>query len=278
MAKSISNRIIATPSAYAREHLLYVQETGTLQSLQPHISQRKDLNSLLFFVVMQGEGTLIYNNDSYFLKKGDCAWIDCRREYSHESSAQFPWKLMWVHFYGLGAGSFYEAYLAAGNRFIFTPADISPFTDCLAHLYRIHKESSSLTEINAHKYLTDMIALCHTENDSFAKENKTAPHSLAQVHAYLEGHFMENLNLQDLSSRFFISKFHLSREYKRIYGITVGDDITARRLSHAKALLRFSGQSVEQIAADCGFRNPSYFHKVFKRAENMTPLEYRKKW
>ena len=40
MAKSSSNRILPTPSSYAREHYLYVQEIGTLQSLEPHVSKR----------------------------------------------------------------------------------------------------------------------------------------------------------------------------------------------------------------------------------------------
>lgn len=278
MAKSLSERIIATPSAYAREHFLYVQETGTLQSIEPHISQRNNLNSFLFFVVLKGNGTLTYNNTRYFLKEGDCVWLDCTEEYAHESNAAFPWKLMWVHFYGTAAESFYQSYLAAGNRSIFTPVDISPFTECLSHLYQTHKDNNSLTELQSHKYLTDIITLCYTENNNIGKENALPSRSLTEVRAYLEEHFTEKLNLEDLANRFFISKFHLSREYKRIYGITIGDDITAKRISHAKSLLRFSDLSVEQIAISSGFQNAAYFIKVFKHAENMTPLKYRKKW
>lgn len=278
MAKSLSERIIATPSAYAKEHFLYVQETGTLQSIEPHISQRNNLNSFLFLIVLRGNGTLTYNNSSYFLREGDCAWIDCKEKYSHESNAAFPWKLMWVHFYGAAADNFYQSYLAAGNHFIFTPADSSPFTECLTHLYLLHKQNNSLTELYAHKYLTDIITLCYAENNHISKENTTPSRFLTQVHTYLEEHFTEKINLTDLENRFFISKFHLSREYKRIYGITIGNDITAKRISHAKSLLRFSDLSVEQVAISSGFQNTAYFTKVFKRAENMTPLEYRKKW
>ena len=278
MAKSLSDRIIATPSAYAKEHFLYVQETGTLQSIEPHISQRKNLNSFLFLTVLSGEGTLNYNNTSYYLKSGDCVWIDCRQEYSHESSAAFPWKLMWVHFYGNAAATFYHSYLAAGNHFVFTPKDNTLFTECLTNLYNIQKDNNSFTELMAHKYLTDIITLCYTENHNTGKENISPSHSLAQVRTYLDEHDTEKINLEDLANRFFISKFHLSREYKRIYGITIGNDITARRISRAKSLLRFTKQSVEQIAVASGFQDAAYFIKVFKNAENMTPLEYRKMW
>ena len=54
MAKSSSNRILNTPSSYAKQHYLYVQEVGTLQSIEPHISRRQNLDSYLFFIFLQG--------------------------------------------------------------------------------------------------------------------------------------------------------------------------------------------------------------------------------
>ncbi|MCM1145760.1 MAG: AraC family transcriptional regulator, partial [Lachnoclostridium sp.] len=97
-------------------------------------------------------------------------------------------------------------------------------------------------------------------------------------HNYLDEHYAEKINLEALSSRFFISKFHLSREYKKVYGMTIGNAITSKRISHAKAMLRFTNASVESIALECGFQDTGYFIKVFKKYENMTPLDYRKKW
>ena len=70
----------------------------------------------------------------------------------------------------------------------------------------------------------------------------------------------------------------LSREYKKNYGVTILNDLVAIRISHAKSLLRFSDTSIEQIALSCGFQDAGYFIKVFRNAEGMTPLVYRKKW
>ena len=104
------------------------------------------------------------------------------------------------------------------------------------------------------------------------------PEKLSQIHTYLEDHYAEKITLEKLSSQFFISKFHLSREYKKIYGITLLSDLTAKRISHAKSMLRFSDSSIESIALATGFQDAAYFSKVFKKSENMTPIEYRKKW
>ena len=64
-------RILYTPSAFARASLLYVQEIGTLQALQPHISRRTKLDSFLFFVVVDGVGELYYEGKKYDLHAGD---------------------------------------------------------------------------------------------------------------------------------------------------------------------------------------------------------------
>lgn len=278
MAKSSSNRILATPSAYARKHYLYVQEVGTLQSLEPHISKRQNLNSYLFLVVLDGEGTLSYMGQTRKITAGACAWIDCTKPYSHESSAEHPWSLKWVHFNGPDARSYYDAYLAKENSYIFHPRSILAFTDVLDQLYLCQQTKNSLMELTSNKYITDIITLCFTENESLKMGESSIPDKLKQIHEYISENYASKISLEELSAQFFISKFHLSREYKKAYGTTIGNALTTQRISHAKSMLRFTEDSVDTIALNCGFQDSAYFIKVFKKAENMTPLQYRKKW
>ena len=278
MAKSSSNRILPTPSSYAREHYLYVQEIGTLQSLEPHVSKRQNLNSFLFLVVLDGEGTLNYCGTRHRISAGDCALINCARPYSHESSATHPWSLKWVHFNGLEASFYYDYFISRENSYLFRPRSILPFTDVLDQLYLCQQNKNPLMELTSNKYLTDMITLCFTENESLKMGEYTIPDKLKQIHEYISENYSRKISLEDLADRFFISKFHLSREYKKMYGTTLGNALTNLRLSHAKSMLRFSDDSIDTIALSCGFQDTGYFIKVFKKAENMTPLQYRKKW
>lgn len=278
MAKSTSNRIISTPSSHAKEHYLYVQEVGTLQSLEPHISKRQNLNSYLFFIVLDGRGEVSYENKRYPISAGDCVWLDCTRPYSHESSADDPWSLMWVHFDGCAAKSYYESFHYHGNSFLFRPRNLIPFTDALTQLYQIQQTKTSLMELISNKYITDIITLCFTESRIEHEGEYSIPEKLRQIHSYLEEHYAEKITLEKLSAQFFISKFHLSREYKKTYGVTLFNDLTAKRISHAKSMLRFTDNSIESIAMAAGFQDAGYFSKVFKKSENMTPIEYKKKW
>ena len=277
MSKSSSERILVTPSSYTKSHYLYVQETGTLKSLEPHISQREKLESYLFLIVTEGSGTVTFRGIPFAIHAGDCVWLDCKEPYSHESSPVDPWTLRWVHFYGVQAPAFYKLYAEKDGPVVFTPANLAPYTDCLQTLYHLQQQKDTLSDLLTHKHLTDLIAQIFS--DTFhTSEDTSIPKKFWDINHYIEQHYAEKITLDDLSEIFFISKYHLLREYQRFFGTTIQNDLTVRRLTHAKSMLRFSGESVENIALLCGFQTSSYFIKVFKRFESLTPLEYRRKW
>jgi len=273
-----SNRILATPSVYAKEHYLYVQEIGTLKSLIPHTSSRKNLNSLLFFTVLEGEGYVTYEGNTITLRSGDCVWIDCSRPYSHKSSTELPWSLMWVHFWGKEASYFYQNFLEKGCFFVFRPGNIFPFTNTLTRLYREQSRKDTLSELVSHNYLTDIITSIYLENDNQSSNALHIPDKFNKIRNYLDENFCSKLELDTIAGDFFISKYHLSREFKRFFGITIGEYILKQRISKAKSLLRFSELSIDEIAAECGFSDGGYFIKVFKNEEKITPAKYRKLW
>jgi len=279
MSNFNSNRIIATPSAYARDHYLYVQETGSLQSIEPHISRRDNLASLLFFIVMKGSGTLTYLGKKQTITMGDCIFINCLEEYAHESSQNDPWELSWVHFYGKEAAEIYRHYLEQGGRFLFHPPDASQFVYALKNLFDAQETKDTFFELKCHKNLTDIVTTCYLESAYIQEEKSDSTYSkILSIRSYLDEHFAEDIDLDDLSAQFFVSKFHLSREFKKVTGITVGNYLNSRRINEAKRLLRFTKEPIKVIASACGIPDINYFSKVFAKYESMTPSAYRKKW
>ena len=101
---------------------------------------------------------------------------------------------------------------------------------------------------------------------------------LLAVNVYIEENFTNDITLEGLSAEFYISKYYLSREYKKIYGKTIFQHIISCRINYGKHLLRFSDNSVEEIAHQCGFNDQSYFVRQFKKSENVTCFAYRRMW
>ena len=277
MANSHSERILVTPSAYTKTHYLYIQEIGTLTSLEPHLSRREQLDSYLFFIVTQGSGTVTINGEAFCVKAGDCVWLNCLVPYSHKSNLHDPWTLYWVHFNGSQVTSFYQLFTDKGGSAVYTPASLSSYTEILQTLFRLQQKPEVLTDLLSHKYLTDLIALIFSDALHRNTDN-SVPDKFIDIQNYIENNYTQKITLDSLASQFFISKYHLHREYQKLFGTTVTNALSLKRLAHAKKLLRFSEDSVESIAVTSGFQTASYFIKVFKKYEGMTPLEYRRKW
>lgn len=275
---SSSDRILATPSPYAKKHYYYVQEVGTLQSLEPHVSARQALDSYLFFMVLAGSGHVTVGEKRYALSPGDCVWIDCAGRYAHESSADAPWRLRWVHYCGPQAGAAYALFASQGGAPVFRPRSLLPFEEALQALYRLHREKGAELELLSNKYLTDLVTQCLLEAAAGEQTQYTAREKLRQAHRYLEDNYRHRIRLDDVAGALYISKFYLSREFKKYYGTPLMNELAAIRISHAKSLLRFTDGTVEQVAEQCGFQDAGYFIKTFRASEDMTPLAYRKKW
>lgn len=98
----------------------------------------------------------------------------------------------------------------------------------------------------------------------------------ALVRRYIDSHFKENITLSQLSDLVHINKYYLVHTFSREYGVPPISYLISRRLQESKYLLSRTNHSLSQISHMLGFSSPSYFSQSFRRAEKMSPLEYRK--
>lgn len=272
-----SKRMIQTPSPIARSTFFYVQETGYLKLRESHRASRKNLDSYLVVLVLSGSGTLMYDNKTYALKKGSCFFIDCMTPYYHQSNSDDPWELIWVHFQGATTPEYYR-FFSDFSVPAFLPAAFGELHEKFLSLLDVNKESNLSAEIASSRLIMDILSIILQE---VTRPKETAlPHkiNLENVRNYLDEHYTDKFSLDELADEFFISKFHLSREFKNRYGITLNHYVIAKRITLAKKLLRFSSYTLEKIAGECGFYDSSYFNKQFKKSEGISASDFRKKW
>jgi len=105
-------------------------------------------------------------------------------------------------------------------------------------------------------------------------EAKTASDSVVyRVLSYINEHYNEDLNLDFLANKFFISKYHLSREFNRLVGTSVYRYIIQKRLVMAKQMMS-SGVSSTVVYQHCGFGDYSNFYRAFKAEYQISPKEF----
>lgn len=80
---------------------------------------------------------------------------------------------------------------------------------------------------------------------------------------------------ESLAEKFHFSAHYIRHVFKKQTGISVSGFRTAQRIKKAKLLLRMREDRITDIAAACGFENPSYFTEVFLRETGLSPTEFR---
>ena len=274
---SSSKRIITTPSAVAKNTFFYMQEAGCLIGDNPADSQRQNLDSYLIVAVTKGKGLLTLENEVYTLSKGDCFFIDCHKPHYYRSLNDVPWNVLWIHFNGGKSKEYYE-YFISHKKNIFKTPNFDDITSIILEIINTNDLQNVNAEILTSKMIVELLTFVLTAHDKFDDSDTAINQKLEKIYDYINTNFKENLTLDDLASKFYISKFYLTREFKKIYGITIFQHIINTRINFAKIQLRFSDKSIEEISHLCGFNDQSYFARQFKKVENVTCLAYRKMW
>lgn len=99
---------------------------------------------------------------------------------------------------------------------------------------------------------------------------------LTQIQNYIEANLTEELSPYEIAKALHISHSHLCRTVKTAYRITPAKLINQLRLSHAEHLLiRFPELAISEIALRVGFSDNSYFIRLFKKENGITPGQFR---
>ena len=99
---------------------------------------------------------------------------------------------------------------------------------------------------------------------------------MIEIMNYVQANYID-ITLDDLAEKFFLSKPYLSKYIKEKSGMTFGDLVKKIRMKKAKALLKSSNMTVENIAMSVGYQNVEHFNRLFKKAYDMTPMQFRNK-
>lgn len=274
-----SDRILYTPTSFAKTALLYLQEIGSLQAKKPHTSSRTHLSSYLFFCVNSGSGELEYLGKKYRLGRGDCVFINCQLPYSHSTDKNL-WSLSWIHFSGITMQAVYQKYQERGGRPVFHPDNFADFQLLHQSLFDFASSVDYIRDMRINSGLNELLVLLMNESWHPAEHPDTdlKKQNLSPIRDYLEAHYTEKIVLNELADQFFISKFYLTRVFKEQFGVSINTYVQNLRITKAKQMLRFTDKKLEDIGYQCGLGAPHYFSRIFKQVEGITPSEFREKW
>ena len=141
------------------------------------------------------------------------------------------------------------------NNLLYTSKDITSIKIyCCAYYERLTKEKSKVK---------------NTKNSISSK-------TIIKVKDYIDqNYYSDDINLDYLSSKFYINSCHLSSTFKKTTGESLVEYITKRRISEAKSLLKNDDIKLAEVAEKVGYKDYYYFSKLFKKHVGISPLKYK---
>lgn len=130
--------------------------------------------------------------------------------------------------------------------------------------------------------LSELYAVLSVLRQHFAEEEipewrmREETGRMREILLYVGSHCQENISLQTVAERFYLSPSYLSREFKRLMHISFSEYVRKLRLNKAAHMLSATKESITEIAMSCGFSNVNTFIINFRQQFGNTPNGYRK--
>lgn len=272
----------------------------------PYVHKRRCADEYILYIMLKGVLFLQENGKKYILKEGDMILLD--PEFEHEGIKASECEYYYIHFRHPGIrrcdteDDFLEMRLRQRNESLQEDnGSWERYQDskiCFPKYISLRMGTVYLKVCN---FLQEAIACNCNQLEAYksvcacrilemlieiSREQLTTqvgistagtPQSYRKVHdllRYLNANYAEDISGDGIEESFDCNFDYLNRIFKRIVGKTIFVYLNEIRIQHAKKLLGTTSMKISAISYRVGFKDESYFNKVFKKQTGMTPGQY----
>lgn len=227
------------------------------------------------FTVLQhtisGCGRLRYQNRNYRLQGGDTFLLLVPHNHRYWLEKDERWEYFWISMHGEETLRIHKMVLAlAGPVLKLQPSTIDHLADCSLRLVKgaTTPGTASAIAYEAAMALYDGVF----GSPAFVAEQSAMQPAIDYINANLE----RPLPVSELAEIVGLSRAHFSRSFADSEGVPPAEYVLQQRLQRAaKLLTKADFLPVKEVSIMCGFDDPNYFAKVFRRVYGITPTEFR---
>ena len=122
----------------------------------------------------------------------------------------------------------------------------------------------------------DHLKIAIFENQKMEQADEEGEHTIVGIVRYMQEHLNEEISLNILAEEFHLSAQYISQLFKNEIGVNFLSYLTNIRIEQAKKLLLSTDYAVAEISERVGYSDYRVFTKAFKKAEGVTPSQYRR--
>lgn len=270
------NVFIPRPSF--QSYLFFPDSFGHYHSFSEHNERRAEglLPYYNLHFVFSGKGYVKVEGRWIPLSVGNGFLFGKNLAQEYKSDPDDPWDIRWIHFDGEGV----ERLLAGRGwkePWLFTFARINRLKALSDDLIQLGELYESANEPRISAILYEILAeLLHNSEGLQGLSLLSYKDKIRRSADFIQLHCSENLKLEQMADIAGYSLYYFNRMFHQIMGKTPVQYLLECRMIAAKTLLVSSKLSIKQIALESGFSQSSYFIRIFRRYEGMTPNDYRR--
>ncbi|SCP99296.1 AraC family transcriptional regulator [Anaerobium acetethylicum] len=244
--------------------------------IQEHIKRQNGYRHIQWLQCKHGSGELLINNKKYTVVENQGMLLLPNVPHEYYALTE-PWEISWISIGGFAAEQvFNNIEIADSPVLTISRPDIT--LKAMEKVLFLAQSSNAMKSLECSKIvygiIMDLIAFGHTSKNDLKMDQYT---KLKPVFDFVEDNYNKVITLQELSEVSDLTPQYLCSLFKKITGIRIFEYINSVRVKNSKEMiLNHKNLSIKEIAGFCGYDNISYFCEVFKKAEKMTPGEFRK--
>lgn len=231
-------------------------------------------DTYLLHYILNGQGTLHYNNKEYPVSDKQAFIIYPRELTYYQADTANPWNYVWIRFHGAKVPDLLHDAGLTRETPVFVPASPCPeLEQCFLDILQQHdKEYACMgTLYRMFQFMSD------TTSNKPAKKPQ-ADNSLHYIHAvtnYITEKYSEPIRIKEIADYCGLDRSYLCKVFKRATGYTPMEYLILFRIRKARQLLRQTDLPIQHVAYSVGYSDPFAFSKLFKKETGMSPSEYR---
>lgn len=261
-------------SDFAKQNLYYMQDFDIFHYRFGSFTERKNFRSFLILYTYGGNGILQYRGRKYSLGTGDGFLIDCMEYHMYKVADQI-WDTGILHLDGPLLPAFFEQYMRSGTPLFHESAN-GAFQQYLEQLLQLYDTPTLYRDWQVSTCIDNLLNHLLLLSSKEERECSRIPENIRYLMKYMESNFDQHLTLDYLSDFANVTKYYLSREFKKYTGFSPNDYLISLRIDQAKLLLKNTTLPAVKIAHRVGMHDLNNFTNQFKKKTGMTPIQYRK--
>ena len=228
------------------------------------------------FVLLQytisGRGNLTYEGRHQVIGPGQAMVLCMPHDHRYWLAEGDQWEFFWICISGREAVRIWSAVIAAHGPIIDLPRTTAQrIANIVKSLAMDPRNSAAQSSASAY-------AVCMALAEDFlengqAFRTKRRNSAVRSVIDHVRQHIDQPISIDTMAEMAGYSRSHFTRSFEQSEGISPARFVLEMRLRAALTQLQAGEKSVKQVAYSCGFRDPSYFTKTFRRVYGVAPSE-----